>query len=56
MFGSGDGGYATKSYAVALPSKNAIIEFSTYKTEYYDGWLSGPALDSLIQDVLKSVK
>lgn len=56
MFGSGDGGYATKSYVVALPSKNAIIEFSTYKTEYYDGWLSGPALDSLIQDVLKSVK
>ena len=56
LFDSGDGGYATKSYVVALPIKNAIISFSTYKTEYYDGWLSGPALDSLMQDVLKSVK
>lgn len=56
MFESGDGGYATKSYVVALPSKNAIISFSTFKTEYYDGWLSGPELDNLIQVVLKSVK
>jgi hypothetical protein len=56
LFESGDGGYATKSYAVVLPSKNAIISFSTYMTEYYDGWLSGPVLDSLMQDVLKSVK
>jgi hypothetical protein len=56
LFESGDGGYASKSYVVVLPTKNAIISFSTSKTEYYDGWLSGPELDSLMQNVFKSVK
>lgn len=55
-FKTGDGGYATKSYVVALPNKNATVSFSTNMTEYYDGWLSGPILDSLIQEVIKTVK
>lgn len=55
-FGAGDGGYATKRYVVALPDKGVAISFSTYMTEYYNGWLSGPELDGLMQEVLKKVK
>lgn len=55
-FEVGDGGYVTKSYVVTLPEKGAVISFSTDKTEYYNGWLSGPELDMLIQNIIKTVE
>jgi len=56
LFKMGDGGYARKSYVIALLEKGAVISFSTHMDEDSDGWGSGPELDFLIEDVVKSVQ